>query len=226
MSPPWLRNTHDPSGKEWRPVVIRPVDRRNKPDRERRRPERGPAVGLEQLIQQCRAGDVKAWERLIRLYSPAVWTVVRSHGLGHADCEDAYQLTWQRLVEHIHTLKQPGRIAAWLVTVAKREALARARQSRRVVSVPEPADLVRAADPEHAMPAPEERVLARADGERLQAVLEDLPDQQRELLGLLFAEPPLSYDHISQTLGIARGSIGPTRRRILAKLHGELVGQE
>ncbi|MEU0914229.1 RNA polymerase sigma factor [Streptomyces althioticus] len=207
-------------------MVVRPVDRRNKPDRERRRPERGPAVGLEQLIQQCRAGDVRAWERLIRLYSPAVWTVVRSHGLGHADCEDAYQLTWQRLVEHIHTLKQPGRIAAWLVTVAKREALARARQSRRVVSVPEPADLVRAADPEHAMPAPEERVLARADGERLQAVLEDLPEQQRELLGLLFAEPPLSYDHISQTLGIARGSIGPTRRRILAKLHGELVGQE
>jgi RNA polymerase sigma factor (sigma-70 family) len=207
-------------------VVVRTVERETERDTESHRPERRPTVGLEQLMEQCRAGNVKAWERLIRLYSPAVWTVVRSHGLTHADCEDAYQLTWQRLVEHIHTLKQPGRVSAWLVTVAKREAIARARQSRRVVSVPEPADLMRAADREHAMPAPEEGVLARAEEERLQAVLRDLPDRQRALLDMLFAEPPLSYDRIAEALGIARGSIGPTRRRILARLHGALAGQD
>lgn len=207
-----------------RPVVVLHDHRVPKRDTENSNTEQRAAAGLEQLIEQCRGGNVRAWERLIRLYSPVVWTVVRSHGLSHADCEDAYQLTWQRLVEHIHTLKQPGRVAAWLVTVAKREAISRARQSRRVVSVPEPADLVRTAD--HTAPAPEERVLARADGERLQTVLSNLPDDHRALLGLLFAEPPLSYDHISETLGIARGSIGPTRRRILARIHGELAARE
>ncbi|WP_258039801.1 RNA polymerase sigma factor [Streptomyces sp. SM1] len=175
-------------------------------------------------MDRCRAGDGRAWEQLIQLYSPVVWTVVRSHGLKQADCEDVYQLTWQRLVEHIHSLKQPGRVAAWLVTVAKREAISRSRQTRRVVSVPDPADFILASD--MTAPAPEERAIARADSQRLRAAIRSLPEEHQVLLGLLFAEPPLSYDYIAEASGMARGSIGPTRRRILAKMRCELAGEE
>ncbi|MFD9789403.1 RNA polymerase sigma factor [Streptomyces sp. NPDC059070] len=175
------------------------------------------------LIDRCRAGDGGAWEQLIHVYSPVVWTVARSHGLKQADCEDVYQLTWQRLVEHIDTLKQPGRVAAWLVTVAKRESIGRARQSRWTISVAEPTDLLRPAD--LTAPAPEEWAIARSDSERLHAAIRSLPAEHQALLGLLFAEPPLSYDCIADAVGMARGSIGPTRRRILARMRGELAGE-
>ena len=46
----------------------------------------------------------------------------------------------------------------------------------------------------------------------------ELPEKRRELLLLLLADPPLSYDEISARLGIPRGSIGPTRARALEQL--------
>ena len=57
--------------------------------------------------------------------------------------------------------------------------------------------------------------------ERLNALREamlELPPQRRELLELLMADPPISYDQISATLGIPKGSIGPTRARALEQL--------
>jgi DNA-directed RNA polymerase specialized sigma24 family protein len=57
--------------------------------------------------------------------------------------------------------------------------------------------------------------------ERRTAVLDglaELPAHQRELLVLLVAEPPVSYDEISRQTGMPIGSIGPTRSRCLAKL--------
>ena len=51
----------------------------------------------------------------------------------------------------------------------------------------------------------------------------ELPEKRRELLLLLLADPPLSYDEISARLGIPRGSIGPTRARALEQLR-ELSG--
>jgi len=57
-----------------------------------------------------------------------------------------------------------------------------------------------------------ERARAVRDG------LAELTSDQRELLLLLVAEPPLSYEEISRRLGIPVGSIGPTRARHLKKL--------
>jgi DNA-directed RNA polymerase specialized sigma24 family protein len=52
----------------------------------------------------------------------------------------------------------------------------------------------------------------------LREAMGELSEKHRELLVLLLADPPLSYDDISARLGIPRGSIGPTRARALAQL--------
>lgn len=46
----------------------------------------------------------------------------------------------------------------------------------------------------------------------------ELPDRCRELLSMLFAEPPASYAEISATLGVPVGAIGPNRGRCLDRL--------
>ncbi|WP_406348050.1 sigma-70 family RNA polymerase sigma factor [Streptomyces sp. NBC_00144] len=185
--------------------------------------EQRATTDLDALVGRCRERDTAAWERLVRLCSPVVWTVARSHGLSHADSEDVCQFTWQRLVEHIGSLKQPGRVASWLVTVAKREAIQHSRQSRRTLSVSDPAELTVAAALTSA--SPEEQALARVDSARLRAAVRSLPDDHKVLLGLLFAEPALSYDAIAAASGMARGSIGPTRSRILASIRATLKAQ-
>ena len=42
-------------------------------------------------------------------------------------------------------------------------------------------------------------------------------------MDMLLADPSLSYDEISQRLGIPIGSIGPTRGRCVARLRVALV---
>lgn len=57
--------------------------------------------------------------------------------------------------------------------------------------------------------------------ERLAALREAfaaLPPSGQRLIALLLEDPPVSYAEISARLGIAVGSIGPTRRRCVDKL--------
>lgn len=62
---------------------------------------------------------------------------------------------------------------------------------------------------------PEESALSTAEGDLARLAFRLLPRQHQALLGLLLCDPPLSYDAISAALSMPRGSIGPTRNRIL-----------
>ena len=46
-----------------------------------------------------------------------------------------------------------------------------------------------------------------------------LPPSCQRLIAMLLQDPPVPYAEISARLGIPVGSIGPTRRRCLDKLH-------
>ena len=52
----------------------------------------------------------------------------------------------------------------------------------------------------------------------LRAAFDELPHGCHELLSMLVSDPPSSYADISATLGVAMGSIGPTRARCLDRL--------
>jgi DNA-directed RNA polymerase specialized sigma24 family protein len=77
----------------------------------------------------------------------------------------------------------------------------------------------------HAAPGGEEDRCAREQdlltAERHAALREaftSLSPPCQRLLALLIKDPPVPYEEISATLGIAVGSIGPTRRRCLEQL--------
>jgi RNA polymerase sigma factor (sigma-70 family) len=165
-----------------------------------------------QLVDACRAGDQAAWGRLITRYRPIVWTVARSHGLRPADCEDVCQVTWLRVIENIGALNDPARLGAWIVTTARREAL---KVSGNGVKYHLVDDLSEFTHETGHQATPEETVLNRAEGDLARLAFRHLPAQHQALLGLLLRDPPMSYDAISAALAMPRGSIGPTRNRIL-----------
>jgi len=64
----------------------------------------------------------------------------------------------------------------------------------------------------------EQELLAAERHAALREALQGLPLTGQQLILLLIEDPPVPYSEISARLGIAVGSIGPTRRRCLNKL--------
>src|SRR5262245_56865641 len=85
------------------------------------------------LLVAAADGDQGAWSTLDDPYADLVWTVARSVRLDQADAADISQATWLRLVEHLRDIRDPAQLGSWLVTTARREALALLRRSARAV---------------------------------------------------------------------------------------------
>lgn len=172
------------------------------------------ATWSDHPVWRARAGDEKAWQQLVRQYTPLVWKTARSYRLDTADAADAVQNTWVALAEHLPTLRHPERICAWLTTTTRRESLRILSRGRREIPVAEVDDVPGA--------GPEPAVL-RADRDRLVwAAFDELPPRCRKLLGLLAFAPELTYAQLGRALGLEPGSIGRTRGRCLDELRRRL----
>jgi RNA polymerase sigma factor (sigma-70 family) len=124
-----------------------------------------------------------------------------------------------RVATHLHTVRDPERLAGWLATIARRESLRVVRQRQRVTPVSDTDVLDRcdsARDPIAEL-AQQQRSFA------LRSLIQTLPDHQRKLLDLLMRDPAPSYREVSDTLSIPIGSIGPTRARCIAVLRDKCV---
>jgi RNA polymerase sigma factor (sigma-70 family) len=173
---------------------------------------------IARLVARSASGDASAWDELVDRLAPLVWGIARAHRLSDSDAEDAFQATWLLLLEHIDRLTHPERLAGWLATVARREALRIAQRSVRALPF----------DDEHpALSTDGDESLAGILSVERDAVvrqaLATLPERDQMLLILLVAEPRRSYEEIAQSLDIAIGSIGPTRARSLERLRCALL---
>lgn len=170
-----------------------------------------PSTG--DLLARAAAGDQPAWDALVDRYCRLVWSVLGSFMLGAAAREDVYQTVWLRLVEHLDRIKDPERLAGWLATTTRNEALRVQRQQRRVLPTEH---MPLTVDPTAS--TPEEQV---ADAETREIALRgfgQLSESCQQLLRLLTVDPPLDYATVAEMLGRPIGSLGPTRARCLGKL--------
>jgi RNA polymerase sigma factor (sigma-70 family) len=168
------------------------------------------------LVERARAGDQLAWDDLVDRYAPLVWSICRRFRLVAADADDVGQCVWLRLVEQLPALREPAALPGWLATTTRRECLRVARVRQRDEQLEHALD-VRTA-PEERSPQVERELLAAERNASLRAAFAELPAHCRRLLGLLMADPPLSYAEISARLGTSIGSIGPNRARCLRRL--------
>lgn len=168
-----------------------------------------------QIVGRIRAGETAAWRDLIETYSGLIRAVGRSHRLTDADVADVVQTTWLRAFEHIERVRQPERLPAWLLTVARRESLRLLRHDKRCTPV-EAEVLAEIPDAESV----EKNLLAEEMTAQLWRAVGALPPRERQTLTQLARDPDASYETIGSALGMPVGSIGPTRLRALARLRG------
>lgn len=170
-----------------------------------------------ELIAACINGESWAWDAFIERYKRLVYSIPLRAGLTEQDAADVFQTVFTLLLEHLHSIRDPRGLAAWLITTAKRESWSVLRRRRR-----------ESADEEITMestPAEEWLLHSHPHEDRWidQALIRDALEQMggrcQKLLWLLYYDPrEPSYKEISRQLGISLGSIGPTRARCLQKL--------
>ena len=167
---------------------------------------------LPTIVRDAARNDSRAWDQLVREFTPTIQGVARRHGLGHFDSDDVVQRTWIALMGAIDSVRDPSSLRFWLTTTARRECLRLiARAGREVPSQ----ELV-----ESRLPTCDNasRLLEDERRDTTRAVVAALPTPQRDLLSALSAEPALSYEEVSERVGIPVGSIGPTRQRCLQRV--------
>jgi RNA polymerase sigma factor (sigma-70 family) len=178
----------------------------------------GPVVqgsDLRALVQASIDGDESAWNELVRRYADLVMAICRQYRLRPADAQDVSQTVWLRLVEHLGDIREPAALSRWIATTTKHECLRQIRAGSQVL----PLDPLN--DRQLDSPDSQDVAAAMMAAERHQVLLDglaELPDNHRNLLTLLLADPPHSYTEISKMLNIPIGSIGPTRARVLERL--------
>lgn len=181
------------------------------------------AVEPADLVQRANAGDRAAWEALVDMYAGMIFSIARSHRLNDADSTDVSQTTWLRLVENLDRLNDPARVGAWLATTARRECL-------RVLGVA--ARQLPTANDTELEPRIREQLEVDADllaterDARVRVALAQLPPRWATMLLLLSGDDAISYQELSERLGMPIGSIGPTRARCLKKLRAILEEME
>ena len=166
-----------------------------------------------QLIQACRNGDQQAWDELINRYKRLIFSIPLNFGMNEQDAADVMQHTFIILMESLPTLKEDGNLTGWLGTVARRHTWRLAGRHQR-----EPVDAE-----DEALALPDMDAVERQERwERLQWLhngMSRLDERCQKLLQALYfeAEEP-AYGDIAARMGMAVGSIGPTRARCLQRL--------
>jgi RNA polymerase sigma factor (sigma-70 family) len=171
---------------------------------------------LEGLVLAAASGDDDAWSAIVRRFTSFLSRIAGGYRVEPADIDDVVQTTFLRLYERIDTLRDPNALPGWLETTARHQSLGHIGRACR--ERPLEAEIMHSV-PDDRQPEPDG--LAPELSAELAAAVERLSARQRDVLGMLFTEDEPSYDAIAALLGMPIGSIGPTRRRALARLREE-----
>jgi RNA polymerase sigma factor (sigma-70 family) len=174
------------------------------------------AIRLDRdLILECRNGDLGAWQRLLDRYERLVFSVPRRYGLSREDAADITQLTFTILFQSMDTLSEDSTLGAWLTTVARRHTWRRLDRKRReeVGWYASSSEKLLSAD------TGTEDIERWELTEWLDYGLSLVGKPCQDLLSALYLDPKQpSYAEVAARLGMAVGSVGPTRIRCLKRL--------
>ena len=165
-------------------------------------------------------GDQNAWETLVRSHAGLVYAVVRRCGLHGDEAADLFQEVWLAVWNGLGSLRDEGRLTAWLVTVAARQA--RRGLKRRVRASTASLDGQVLAQPDPG-PLPDEVAIDRERGSAVRMAIGKLSERDRRIVEYFFYDPTgPSYAEIAARLGVSADTIGPLRTRCLRRLREAL----
>jgi RNA polymerase sigma factor (sigma-70 family) len=167
---------------------------------------------LEDLVGSACSGDEQAWARLVARFDPMARRVARGFGLAPCDVDDVVGSAWVRIYSSLAAVREPDALSGWIATIVRREALRILQVAAFERLIDDPVCFGQTTEE-----GPLSSLLASEQTETLTDAIASLPPRQGMLIALLFTHEQ-DYRAISARLDMPIGSIGPIRRRGLARL--------
>jgi len=170
-------------------------------------------------VERAQRGDVDAFEELVRTYQGIAHRTAYLITGNAADAEDATQGAFVKAYYALGRFRRGAPFRPWLLKIVANEARNRARSAgrRHLAELRLAEDRPRS----DAAPSPEEEVLGAPPRAALLAALQQLPGNDRLVLGYRFLLG-LSEAETATVLGCAVGTVKSRTARALARLRGEL----
>lgn len=169
-----------------------------------------PAVAAESsldsaLARRIVAGDLRAFESLMRQHNRRLFRVARSILRDDAEAEDAVQEGYVRAYGALAGFRGDSRLSTWLTRIIVNQALERKR--RRPLASEDEAELDSLVEQDgEAQPETPETLAMRSELRRLiEAAVDSLPEAYRSVFILRAAEG-LSVEETAASLGISEAN--------------------
>jgi RNA polymerase sigma-70 factor (ECF subfamily) len=185
----------------------------------------------EALMSAYRAGDARAFERLVARHEKPIWNFLRRSVRDAALAEDLLQEVFLRLVKSADDWKGTAKFSTWLYTIARNLCVDQARRAvhRRADSLDASAhagDAETSATMHERIPsgdAPADAVVAdRQAKARIERAIAALPDEQREVF-LMREVMEMPFAEIATAVGASEPTVKSRMRYALEKLRAALA---
>ena len=158
------------------------------------------------LVEECRQGDSRAFDELVRRYKDRVYNAVYRFLGNREDALDVSQEVFVRAYRGVADFRGHAKISTWLYSIAANLARNRLRDSHRKgrnmgISLDALEDVVA-----HQGQTPRAAAESKELAEMLQRCLNELPDHYRAAFVLRTFED-LSYEEIAESLDCPLGTV-------------------
>src|SRR5512137_3078545 len=88
-------------------------------------------VAIDQLIEQCLAGDQAAWEQIVKLHWRKVFNVAYKFVGSHEQAEDLTQDIFLKIFRSLDTFDRRANFQTWLISVSRNLCIDHYRSVRK-----------------------------------------------------------------------------------------------
>jgi RNA polymerase sigma-70 factor (ECF subfamily) len=179
-------------------------------------------VTEDELIASAKAGNVSAYEELVRLYQRLAWKTSLVILRDPADAEDAVQSALIKAWQHLDSFRDGAPFRPWLLRIVANESRNTRLHRQRIIG--HTGDLPDGTDLPDREPGPDIQVIVAERSRELVKEINRLPDADREILYAKYVLD-LSEPEIAEVLGVARGTVKSRLHRSIVRLR-KLVSAE
>jgi RNA polymerase sigma-70 factor, ECF subfamily len=170
----------------------------------------------EQLwLEQARAGDQKAFGRLVDAYQRPVFNLTYRMLGDPEEAADAAQEAFLRAYTRLHQYNPEHKFSTWLFSIANHHCIDRLRKRRVTVLPMDDSPLFFSLESETLRP--DEHLLAKEQSKELQRLLDQLEPEYRTPLVLRYWHE-YSYQEIAETMAISLAAVKSRLFRARQKL--------
>jgi RNA polymerase sigma-70 factor (ECF subfamily) len=181
-------------------------------------------------LDQLRAGDEAAYEKLVSVFSPWMQHVARKHVHSAGLAEDVVQETWLAVLRELDTFQGRSSLRTWIFQILVNQAKSAGRRERRVIAVDplnhcidRPGASVNwpSAGMAASVARPEDLVIADEAARAILAAVARLPPRDAQIIALRDIQG-LSAPEAAEQLGISSGNQRVLLHRARARLRALL----